>query len=103
MAWSPLRLLMLLFYVPFVFALSIPIKEAVQQNKAFKDTTTAPIVIEDKADMLGSTAKLEKALMEFQEKTNITPAVVSIDFNTVQTSKNIASAYNENTSEIEYN
>lgn len=79
-AASPLRFLLILFYIPFLAAIFVPMKTGINSYRNLTTPATDQIIIDDQADLLGNTDKLEKSLEKFQKKTNITPAVISVDF-----------------------
>ena len=76
---SPLRYLLILFYIPFflVFVLGIG-KSMINIPTKVKVDYDDSIVIEDRLDILGNTARLEETLEEFRDKTGIAPAIITV-------------------------
>ena len=59
-AASPLRFLLILFYIPFLAAIFVPVKTGINSYRNLTTPATDQIIIDDQADLLGNTDKLEK-------------------------------------------
>ena len=71
--------LILLFYIPFIFAIIGIAKGAVHIPKKIDHSCDkSGVVIEDTIDVLGDTDELEVQFEEFYEKTGISPCIVTI-------------------------
>lgn len=75
---SPLRYLILLFYVPFIFAISSMLLGAYRNPIKLKQDYNGSIVIEDKISVIEDEAKLRDSLSAFYDKTGISPAVITV-------------------------
>ena len=77
--FSPLRLLIGLFYLPFIgvaiFLIGTPFKSMLGLNKP-ADTE---IIIKDEAEVLSGNTELMKSLDAFYEKSGIVPAVITVN------------------------
>ena len=74
--FQPARLLIGLFYTPFIFAGVFTIKSAFENmNQSY----SREVVIIDSANVLEDETKLRNSLNAFSEKTEITPAVITVN------------------------
>lgn len=89
--WSPARLLIGFFYVPFLIVIILGIART--EKLWFNRFSKSELMIEDKAGVLGSDHGLEEALEQFRKKTGITPAVVTIPQSAWQGSYNSLERY----------
>lgn len=74
--FSPARLVLGFVYIPFLLPIGASLLASVSQYVVKND---APIVIKDEANLLEDDSGLENALSEFYEKTNITPAIITVN------------------------
>ena len=78
--WTSSRLILLIIYLPILAILGFFLFKNAQRS--FGIFQTSDYSITDEANVLDSTAKLEKALSAFSKKAGITPAIVTITTNT---------------------
>lgn len=76
---SPLRFLMLLFYLPFILFTFSMFAEAYHHPHKLPQNYDYKIVVEDKANVLGNTAELRNSLVAFYNRTGISPAVITVE------------------------
>lgn len=76
---SIVRYLLLLFYLPFIFAILSMLITSVHLPKKLHGTEGYDIVIEDNAGILKSTNDLHTKMQEFKDKTGVTPAVITVN------------------------
>ena len=75
---SPLRLLMLLFYIPFFIAIVGMASETFRVPQRLSTDYDTSLVISDYINVLGDTKALENSMMNFYDETGITPAVFTV-------------------------
>ena len=75
---SPLRLLMLLFYIPFFIAIVGMASETFRVPQRLSTDYDTSLVISDYINVLGDTKALETSMMAFYDETGITPAVFTV-------------------------
>lgn len=75
---SPLRLLALIFYIPFIITLYHIAKDSILPPKKLSTDYNTAIVIKDNINVLGDTGKLKSSLEAFYNKTGISPAVFTV-------------------------
>lgn len=75
---SPMRFLILLFYIPFVIALYFMAKDMILPPKKLKTDYNTAIAVRDNIDVLEDTEKLKRSLQAFYDKTGISPAVFTV-------------------------
>lgn len=75
---SPLRFLMLLFYLPFFFAISFMVKDTIVPPKKLTPNYNTDIIIRDEINVLDNTESLKRSLKAFYDKTGIAPAVFTV-------------------------
>ena len=75
---SPLRLLMLLFYIPFFIAIVGMASETFRVPQRLSTDYDTSLVISDYINVLGDTKALENSMMAFYDETGITPAVFTV-------------------------
>ena len=73
--FHPARLLIGIFYLPFIFFAGSQLFSPMRLSPA-KDTE---IIIEDDANVLGDTGKLQNSLDAFKEKSKVIPGVVTVN------------------------
>lgn len=76
---SPLRFLMLLFYLPFILFTFSMFAEAYHHPHKLPQNYDYKIVVEDNANVLGNTAELRNSLVAFYNRTGISPAVITVE------------------------
>lgn len=74
---SPFRYLILLFYLPFIFAL-VNMTSFFSGPKKLEGSYPTEIVIEDTAGVLGDSAELRAAMENFRDTTGIPPAIKTV-------------------------
>lgn len=74
-----LRYLLLLFYIPFIFAIVGLALSSFHIPMSLKGTEQNQIIIEDNIDVLDHTDNLLEAMNTFKNKTGITPALITVD------------------------
>ena len=72
------RWFMLVFYIPFLFAVISIFSTSVWIPKKI-DTVASPIVIEDGLHIIQDEDYLRHELEKFQEETGVTPAIITVD------------------------
>ena len=75
---SKLRFLLLIVYIPFVLSALLLIVSSFDMPKKLRVDYNSQIIIEDRANVLGDTAKLNDSLEDFYNTTGITPAVITV-------------------------
>lgn len=75
---SPLRFLILLFYLPFFITIIGMAKNVVRIPQRLSTDYDTSIVISDYINVLGNTNRLETSLKDFYNETGITPAVFTV-------------------------
>ncbi|MGN1305708.1 MAG: hypothetical protein ACI4YB_11810 [Oscillospiraceae bacterium] len=75
---SPMRFLILLFYIPFVVALYFMAKDMILPPKKLKTDYNTAIAVRDNINVLEDTEKLKRSLQAFYDKTGISPAVFTV-------------------------
>lgn len=77
---SPLRYLVLLFYVPFIFGIAAALFDTAINVPKKLVNADSNIVIEDRIDVLDDMQEiaLKNTLKEFYDKTGVTPAVITV-------------------------
>ena len=75
---SPLRLLLLLFYIPFFIAIVGMASETFRVPQRLSTDYDTSLVISDYIKVLGDTKALENSMMAFYDETGITPAVFTV-------------------------
>lgn len=75
---SPLRLLILILYIPFIFSFYTIIKSSMLPPKKLSADYNAEIVVKDEINVLGDTQRLKSSLEAFYDKTGISPAVFTV-------------------------
>ena len=75
---SPLRYFILLFYLPFIFVLSVMARSAIiPPKKLYADYNTS-IVVKDNINVISDMSGLKRSLQAFYDKTGISPAVFTV-------------------------
>ena len=69
------RLLLILFYLPFLFFIVLSFKSALPIVKKDYDHS---IVIKDDADVIGNEWALQESLKKFMDRTGVTPSVITV-------------------------
>lgn len=75
---SPLRLLVLILYIPFIFSFYTIFKSSMLPPKKLSADYNTEIVVKDEINVLGDTARLKRSLEAFYDKTGISPAVFTV-------------------------
>ena len=75
---SPLRFLVLLFYAPFLLAFVLLGKASISNPVKLSMNYDTDIVISDDIGVIEDEGALKDSLEEFQDKTGITPAVITV-------------------------
>ena len=75
---SPLRLLMLLFYIPFFIAIVGMASETFRVPQRLSTDYDTSLVISDYINVFSDTKALENSMMAFYDETGITPAVFTV-------------------------
>ena len=77
--WSPARLIVLPFYIPFFMVAGLSFKEAF--TTSFPKKSKVEVRIEDEANIFSESDDLYASMQSFGEKTGISPAVVTVSEN----------------------
>lgn len=77
---SKFRFLLILFYIPFFFGIGVMTKQIFGKYAKIKVDYNDTIVVEDNIEVVKDEAGLYKSFADFQSKTGITPALVTIKY-----------------------
>ncbi len=77
---SKFRFILILFYIPFFFGIGVMAKQMFGKYSKLKVDPNDSIVIEDNIGVLDDESGVYNSLAAFQEKTGITPALVTIKY-----------------------
>ncbi len=75
---NPLRLLVLILYIPFIFSFHAIFKNSMLPPKKLSADYNTEIVLRDEINVLGDTQRLKRSLEAFYDKTGISPAVFTV-------------------------
>ena len=77
---SKFRFLLIIFYIPFFFGVGVMSKQIFGKYAKLKDDYNNSIVVEDNIEVLTDKESLNRSFEQFQAKTGITPALITIKY-----------------------
>ena len=75
---SPLRFLMLIFYLPFILGIGLIMRGTILPPQKLSADYNTAVVVKDGINVLDDTERLKSSLENFLGKTGITPAVFTV-------------------------